>query len=92
MSPRILSNVSQFKVLPFNNLFSDVHCGLHCELKATELIDNITYPVEEIKEDSRIKDNCDVKTTRWTEKNTKYVAGIINLETVDTIYNDMQKV
>ena len=69
----------------------DVHCGLHCELKAIELIDHITYPVEEIKEDSRIKDDCDVKTTRWTEKNTKYVDSI-NLETVDTIYNDMQKV
>ena len=32
-----------------------------------------------------------MKTTRWTEKNSKYVDSI-NLETVDIIYIDMQKV
>ena len=70
-SPLLMKHVTQFKVLNYDALYSDVHCGLHTRLTFNVLTRPTTAPLERVNTVS-----CDTPGKWRVEKQGDYVRSI----------------
>ena len=98
-TPFVMHLVKNFRVLDYDALLSDVHCGLHAQLKFCITRNIITVPTNTHK----VKQSC-IKPGKWnSDKSIEYegnidkdkvnnlVSGIHNM-TVDEIHKELQQI
>ena len=79
-SPLLMCYVTQFKVLNFDALYSDLHCGLHTQLKFNVLSRSATTTTHERVNSA----SCDNPGKWRVEKQGNYV-GNIDVNTVNEL-------
>ena len=66
-SPQMLTLVHEFEVLPFDRLYSDIHCPVHCVLKAVAKTDVGIVLTDEIDGTDEVAHECNVSTKVYWE-------------------------
>lgn len=98
-TPFVMHSVKKFRILEYDALLSDVHCGLHTELKFCTTRNIISVPTNT----QGVRQSC-IKPGKWnTDKSNEYERNIdkekvnslvtkIDDLTVDEIHKELQQI